>query len=58
MVKLRKMRSTDDEEESVASAATPTSARPSWMNTQKEHATEWLETLPEVSFSSVVECKY
>jgi hypothetical protein len=44
------MRTTEDEEdETVGSATTPTSSRPAWMVTLKDHAGEWLKALPEVS---------
>lgn len=47
VVKLRKMRTTeDDEDESLVSTAT--SSRPGWMNVLKVHAEEWLESLPKV----------
>jgi dynein heavy chain 1 len=50
--KLRKMRSTDgDEDETVGGASSPTSAKPAWMMTIRDQALEWLKTLPEVSWT-------
>ncbi|WWC63949.1 uncharacterized protein I303_106555 [Kwoniella dejecticola CBS 10117] len=45
MVKLRKMRTTDDEEDESGPATT--SGRPAWMNALKAHAEGWLSTLPK-----------
>ncbi|WWC73019.1 uncharacterized protein I206_106984 [Kwoniella pini CBS 10737] len=46
MVKLRKMRTTDDEEDDSGPAAA-LAGRPAWMNVLKGHAEEWLNNLPQ-----------
>ncbi|WWC91126.1 uncharacterized protein L201_006067 [Kwoniella dendrophila CBS 6074] len=46
MVKLRKMRTTDDEEDDSGPAAN-SSGRPAWMTILKGHAEEWLTSLPK-----------
>jgi hypothetical protein len=48
IVKLRKMRTTEDDEEEVGPASA-TVGRPAWMNALKAHAEEWLGVLPKVS---------
>jgi dynein heavy chain 1 len=45
--KLRKMRTTDDDEDGVGSSAA-SGGRPAWMNALKAHAEEWLAVLPKV----------
>jgi dynein heavy chain 1 len=45
MLKLRKMRTTDDDEDDAPSSA-GSSGRPGWMNVLKTHAEEWLNLLP------------
>ncbi|WRT69144.1 uncharacterized protein IL334_006128 [Kwoniella shivajii] len=45
-VKLRKMRTTDDEDDEGGPVA-GSAGRPAWMNTLKGHAKEWLASLPE-----------
>lgn len=44
--KLRKMRTTEDDEGDTGSSASTESARPAWMSTLKIHAEEWLKSLP------------
>ncbi|OCF56381.1 dynein heavy chain 1, cytosolic [Kwoniella mangroviensis CBS 10435] len=46
MVKLRKMRTTDDEEDETGPAAT-SGGRPAWMAALKGHSEEWLTILPK-----------
>ncbi|KAL7421138.1 dynein heavy chain [Cryptotrichosporon argae] len=45
LVKLRKMRTTDDEADDTPAAAAD--GLPAWMTALKTHAEEWLETLPK-----------
>ena len=53
IVKLRKMRTTEDDEEGeTVSTSAATSGRPAWMTSLKIHAEEWLKVLP-TSLSSV-----
>jgi hypothetical protein len=49
MVKLRKMRTTDDEDEDAGPSASAAAGRPAWMTALKANASGWLETLPKVS---------
>ena len=44
--KLRKMRTTEDDEGDTGPSASTDSARPAWMSTLKIHAQEWLKSLP------------
>jgi dynein heavy chain 1 len=44
--KLRKMRTTEDDEGDAGPSASTESARPAWMSTLKVHAEEWLKSLP------------
>jgi dynein heavy chain 1 len=44
--KLRKMRTTEDEDDDSTSSTAFDTARPSWMVTLKGHAETWLKTLP------------
>ncbi|WVQ81477.1 hypothetical protein IAT38_003601 [Cryptococcus sp. DSM 104549] len=47
MVKLRKMRTTDDDEDESGPASGVSSGRPAWMTALKSHAEEWLSALPQ-----------
>jgi dynein heavy chain 1 len=44
--KLRKMRTTEDDEGDAGPSASTESVRPAWMSTLKIHAEEWLKSLP------------
>ena len=44
--KLRKMRTTEDDEGDTGPSTSTESARPAWMSTLKIHAEEWLKSLP------------
>lgn len=48
MVKLRKMRTTEDDEDVSDPVSGVSFGRPAWMTSLKSHADEWLSTLPEV----------
>lgn len=47
VVKLRKMRTTDDDEDEASGVAADTAGRPTWMTALKTHAEEWLSSLPQ-----------
>ncbi|KAK8843995.1 hypothetical protein IAR55_006788 [Kwoniella newhampshirensis] len=47
MVKLRKMRTTEDEEDDTGVASADTAGRPAWMTALKGYAEEWLSSLPK-----------
>ncbi|KAK4688349.1 dynein cytoplasmic 1 heavy chain, partial [Tremellales sp. Uapishka_1] len=54
IVKLRKMRTTDDDDETSGPSAAST-GRPAWMTALQSHAKEWLTVLPKSLTSPPVE---
>lgn len=48
MTKLRKMRTTEDDEDDGGPASGGSLGRPAWMTAMKSHADEWLSALPGV----------
>ena len=44
--KLRKMRTTEDEDGDMDASTSTESVRPAWMSTLKTHAEDWLKALP------------
>lgn len=48
MVKLRKMRTTEDDEDDGDPVSGASLGRPAWMTALKGHADVWLSALPEV----------
>lgn len=54
VTKLRKMRTTEDEEDGTGSLGSSDAARPSWMVTLKSQAESWLRSLPESLSSPTV----
>jgi dynein heavy chain 1 len=44
--KLRKMRTTEDEEGDMGPTTTSETARPAWMSTLRTHVEDWLKSLP------------
>ncbi|WVN87983.1 uncharacterized protein L203_103180 [Cryptococcus depauperatus CBS 7841] len=47
MIKLRKMKTTEDEEDDNSPIVGIVTGRPAWMTALKGHAEEWLSTLPK-----------
>lgn len=52
--KLRKMRTTEDDEDELDPSTPADSARPAWMITLKAHAEDWLKALPETLAAPIV----